>query len=45
MLSSFNSRWTSPLDTEVDGVDSVRLNGGFIRLNLGGGGFWLEEAD
>jgi hypothetical protein len=45
MVSSFNSRWGNDDDIALNGVDSVRLDGGFVRLTLGGGGFFTTYDD
>lgn len=43
LVSSFNSRWGDEEDYAVNGVDAVRINGGFLRLTVGGGGFYMKE--
>jgi hypothetical protein len=40
LVSSFNSRWGNDADIAMNGVDSVRLDGGFLRLHVGGGGLF-----
>ncbi|MBW2529793.1 MAG: hypothetical protein JRI23_36790 [Deltaproteobacteria bacterium] len=42
MVSSFNSRWGDDSETALNGVDSVRLDGAFFRLTVGGGGFYTS---
>ncbi len=43
LVSSFNNRFESQSGLEVGGVDAVRVNGGFMNLTIGGGGFFSRD--
>lgn len=40
-ISVAPSAWTTS-GRDIGGIDRARLSGGFLRLTLGGGGFWFD---